>query len=124
MKCAWHCCIRPVVVIKQKNKIYCSAACKVKAAVTKKRRENKRRAVELLGGKCIRCGYSRSVWALHFHHITGNKEFSISRYGNTWGWLRIVEELKKCELVCANCHAESHEMELFTGIAKADETSC
>ena len=60
------------------------------------------------GGKCIKCGYSKSLSALQFHHTDpSEKEFSL---GNKRGisWEEQIKELNKCELVCANCHAEIH----------------
>jgi Zn finger protein HypA/HybF involved in hydrogenase expression len=79
------------------------------ANVAAARRRTKIRAVDLAGGKCIRCGYNKSMNALHFHHPNSNKEFSISRAGGIVSWARIKAELEKCILVCANCHAELHE---------------
>lgn len=80
--------------------------------VKDRRVKNKERAVELLGGKCIICGYNKCIRALEFHHLEAkNKEFSISANLNK-AWSKIEDELKKCVLVCANCHRE-----VETGIA-------
>jgi hypothetical protein len=79
--------------------------CRVRRA----RRKTKQRAVNLLGGSCIKCGYSKSLRALEFHHKDPNeKDIQIS-VSNNVAWSRIEEELKKCILVCSNCHAEIHE---------------
>ena len=78
-------------------------------AVSRRRKVVKQKAVELLGGKCSRCGYNKCISALHFHHIDpASKEFGISD-GVTRAWNRVVEELRKCVLLCANCHAEQEE---------------
>jgi hypothetical protein len=67
----------------------------------------KLQAIKYMGGKCIICGYSRCLRALHFHHIDPqDKEFDISTKTN---WFKIKEELEKCILVCANCHMEIHD---------------
>jgi hypothetical protein len=56
----------------------------------------------------LRCGYNKSIAALQFHHIDrAEKSFRLSVYGKSLAKLR--EEAKKCELVCANCHAEIEE---------------
>lgn len=69
------------------------------------RKNVKQKALELLGGKCILCGYNRCTRALHFHHLNpAEKSFEISRC--RFGWKKIEEELKKCVLLCSNCHAE------------------
>ena len=78
-------------------------------AVVKHCRNRKLLAIEFLGGKCIRCGYNRTPRSLHFHHIDPTaKDFMIS--GRCMSWERMRAELIKCELLCANCHAERHEM--------------
>tara|TARA_R110000744_G_C19065136_1_gene529432 strand:- start:101 stop:547 length:447 start_codon:yes stop_codon:yes gene_type:complete len=73
----------------------------------------KRRKVEFvnqLGGGCKVCGYKRCVEALQFHHIDPEiKSFSItSALANPKKKELIQEELKKCVLLCANCHSEYH----------------
>lgn len=76
--------------------------------VKSRRQENKRRAVEYKGGKCELCGYDRCIWALTFHHTDSlEKDFTIASY-STLSWNKIKEEIDKCMLVCANCHAEIH----------------
>lgn len=78
-------------------------------SVAKKRKNLKIKAVEYLGGKCTNCGYSRSINALEFHHITDDKSFTISAEGYTRGWARLKLEIDKCTLLCANCHRELHD---------------
>lgn len=70
--------------------------------------DRKKKAVELLGGKCCMCGYNKLCAALDFHHVDPTQK----RY--EWDklrlrkWKDVIEELKKCILVCRNCHAEIH----------------
>ena len=69
----------------------------------------------LLGGKCFNCGYNKCMDALQFHHINpATKKFMISeviwhpnKTGNA-SEKEIEAEIKKCKLVCANCHYEIH----------------
>lgn len=62
--------------------------------------------VDLMGGKCSICGYHNCVNALEFHHIDKNtKLFGICN-GNTRNLEEDIAEVKKCALVCANCHRE------------------
>ena len=66
-------------------------------------------AVEYKGGRCILCGYNRSVEAFDLHHIqSSGKEFGLSSEGLTHSWQRTKAEADKCALVCANCHRELH----------------
>jgi hypothetical protein len=77
------------------------------AAVTQRRREMKTQLVLEAGGRCVACGYSRSVAALHFHHLDpSSKSFSIAGAGVTRSLARARVEAAKCILLCANCHAE------------------
>jgi hypothetical protein len=69
----------------------------------------KKRLVELRGGRCQICGYSRCLIALDFHHIDAKtKEFELSQRDLTRSWDKILVEAKKCALVCSNCHREIH----------------
>lgn len=76
----------------------------------KKYRQNvKQKAIDMFGGKCSKCGYSKCNAALQFHHLDPTqKEIKISAPNNK-SWEKVKEELKKCILVCANCHAEIHD---------------
>lgn len=58
-----------------------------------------------LFGKCVDCG--NNDWkVLEFDHIDPNtKSNNVSNfYSNHYSLKRIKEEIKKCELRCANCH--------------------
>lgn len=71
-----------------------------------KRADLKERAVAHLGGRCTVCGYDKCPSAFDFHHIDPDeKDFVIS---SKTSWEAIEPELKKCVLLCANCHREVH----------------
>ena len=74
--------------------------------VVERRRQYKRRLIELKGGKCEFCGYDKCASALEFHHLD-EKEDKISNIYNR-SWKRILAEVEKTRLVCANCHREIH----------------
>lgn len=59
---------------------------------------------------CNRCGFDNPI-ALVFHHSDPSlKEISVSKaISNGWGKDRIIKEIAKCEVVCANCHAIEHQ---------------
>lgn len=73
------------------------------------RLERKLKLVVLLGGACRECGYAVSAAALDFHHRDpGQKEHTISRilyHDRDFG--KALEEAKKCDLLCSNCHREA-----------------
>lgn len=63
------------------------------------------------GGKCKKCPENR-LHVLEFHHINPeNKINQISNLLNFYGkgnWNIIEEEVKKCILLCSNCHKDFH----------------
>ncbi len=79
-------------------------------AVKKWRRAVKARIVEAMGGKCVCCGYNKCMSSLAIHHLDPSiKEISFSGVrANGISWDKIIQELRKCILVCNNCHGEIH----------------
>jgi hypothetical protein len=79
-------------------------------AVKRWRKRTKQRIVDYLGGQCCICGYNRCLESLAVHHIDpAEKEFNLqSVCRNPGSWDRIENELKKCCLLCSNCHGEVH----------------
>ena len=76
----------------------------------KRGKERKAKIVELHGGSCQVCGYNRNLAVLEFHHRDPSKKsFKLdARNLTNRNWESIIEESKKCDLLCANCHRESH----------------
>ena len=79
------------------------------AAVKKRRKSVRLKAVAYKGGRCQLCGYDRCPEALEFHHPDETKkEFGVSSGGYTRSWEKVKLEIDKCVLLCANCHREVH----------------
>lgn len=53
---------------------------------------------------CKDCGVQYHEAAMQFDHVKGEKKFNIAHYHRV-GLDKLVDELMKCEIVCANCHA-------------------
>ena len=82
-----------------------------KASKKKRRQIKKKKTIDLFGGKCQICFYDKCQNALNFHHIDPSiKCFEISDgfYRLDISEEELQEELKKCILICANCHNEIH----------------
>jgi len=91
------------------KRTYADRAEYIKKAVTRRRKELRRRSIELLGGQCALCKYRACDKALEFHHrVQSTKSFGISEKGYTRSWKVVQTELQKCILLCANCHREVH----------------
>lgn len=96
-------CENEFIQLQGRNRTRCNS-CNTKI----RRYRNKIRAIELLGGKCNRCGYNTHPAALEFHDKDPlQKEFTIGKVANK-SWESIKQEIQKCELVCSNCHRIEH----------------
>lgn len=89
-----------------KEKKYKGSYCNTCVAITRRVR-HKLRAIELLGGKCSRCGWNKHPAGFEFHHRTDDKKFTV---GNFWHmkWESLLVEIVKCELLCSCCHRIEH----------------
>lgn len=78
--------------------------------VIKWRSRTKKKMVQSMGGCCQICKYSACDEALDFHHIDpSQKDFSFGKLRASPRKLSIIiEELKKCILLCCRCHREVH----------------
>lgn len=66
----------------------------------------KRQFVDLAGGACQRCGFSEFVTGLDFHHVyPSEKKHTPITVINSNNFKRAWQELDKCCLLCATCHA-------------------
>lgn len=75
-----------------------------------RRLDSKRVAIDYKGGKCIRCGACKlPECCFQFHHAGSyKKEAHLSHLLRSKFSPKIVKELDKCALLCANCHAVVH----------------
>lgn len=87
---------------------YVCQTCSTQRSITR-RRGNKEILVAENGGSCSRCGYNKCIGALHFHHADYlTKSIGIGKVMSR-SLERAREEVAKCVLLCANCHAEVEE---------------
>jgi len=60
---------------------------------------------------CVKCGQNHPA-TLDFHHIDSNtKEASVNKLIKYRAFKRAMEEVKKCLVLCANCHRIHHHDE-------------
>lgn len=74
---------------------------------------------------CADCKQKFNPWQMDFDHVTGVKLFDIASGYQQRAWKAILDEIAKCELVCANCHRErTHQRSMpRCGGAVADATN-
>lgn len=71
-------------------------------------KRRKANLIRVLGGKCCICGFDKYQEALEFHHVNPEeKEFGISN-NSIKALDKQLKELRKCILVCSNCHKGIH----------------
>lgn len=69
------------------------------------KRKQKKWLNSLKNKPCTDCGQSYPHYVMDWDHISGEKKFCISqRYISYKSRQAILDEIAKCELVCANCH--------------------
>src|SRR5439155_23626359 len=91
--------------VREARGYYRCRACR-QEAVVKRRRKVKELLVAEFGGGCQLCGYDGCLAALQFHHVDrAAKQFGVARYGAR-SIERLRAEVRKCGLLCSNCHAE------------------
>lgn len=86
--------------LKRKQKYSREAQQRLRA---KRNAEVKLKLQELLGGKCVKCG-NDDPRLLDFDHIDPMTKTMMLSQKLHLPWERLVEEARKCQLLCANCH--------------------
>ena len=61
--------------------------------------------VEFKNRPCMDCGIFYPPYVMEFDHVRGKKVNGVGRM-LTNSMVRLVAEIAKCDLVCANCHRE------------------
>lgn len=98
------------------NRVFCYDCSPRGSSVADAHRSQKRAMKHLLveykGGKCVECGYDKCEGSLQFHHLNEkDKDFTLSNIKpNAITMSELYEEVDKCVLLCANCHAKKHEV--------------
>ncbi len=76
--------------------------------VDERREENKQYVQDYLAAHpCVVCGEDRVPTLVFHHRDPSTKLFSVSQYGRR-PLFKIQEEIDKCDVLCANCHAMWH----------------
>lgn len=71
-------------------------------------RLSKLKAIEFFGNVCFDCGKTYPPYVYDIHHLDGSTKLDNPSRLLRGNWSTAEEELKKCVLLCANCHRERH----------------
>ena len=93
----------------EKARKYCQNNLEKIKAYKKEYRKKRKQYIDeyKLSKGCAICGYNKCAGVLEFHH-NGVKVFNVSSTMNR-SLKRLKEEIKKCVILCANCHRELHD---------------
>ena len=71
---------------------------------------------------CTDCGVQYPYYVMEFDHLDADaKHFNVSAGVTSVSHERLLAEIAKCEVVCANCHAErTHQRKQTRKGAQAD----
>lgn len=95
------------------GRLYCKGNCSRQARLVNSRASRDKEQLEFTKYKkklgCKKCGYNKCGAALDFHHINPDeKERRVTC--KTWQTRLGEAEIKKCILICKNCHMEEHNL--------------
>jgi hypothetical protein len=77
----------------------------IKTSIKRRRIKTREWIKQKKNSPCIDCGKKYPWYVMDFDHVKGSKKFNLSIAANkVYSIKKIEEEIKKCELVCANCH--------------------
>ena len=86
------------------------------------RRELIREAIQKAkeGKTCADCGQAYPPWVLQFDHLDGSaKEATVANMaGHFLSVARVLRGIAKCEIVCANCHANRTYRRRIAGVTQ------
>lgn len=94
----------------------------------KRRQDFKRLVDELKNRPCADCHKKYDPCVMDFDHIDPNKkESNVGKLIRNGSLQRLISEIEKCEIVCANCQRmrtkRQHEKGMFfVGFKKTDES--
>jgi hypothetical protein len=54
---------------------------------------------------CVDCGQHYPFYVMQYDHTGDDKVMDVNRLTKQASWVRVLAEIAKCDLVCANCHA-------------------
>jgi len=82
--------------------------------INERNAKRKKELIDLLGGKCQKCGYDKCTAALDFHHVNSNDKEKKYKVKKSREWRLYKKEIEqnikegKVILLCSNCHREIH----------------
>lgn len=77
--------------------------------------EIKRQVQEKKNVPCVDCGVRYPYYVMQFDHVRGIKENDVSKFVANRQLKKALQEIEKCDVVCANCHMERTFQRILKG---------
>lgn len=93
---------------------------------TRMRYHSRKRWIDIIkmSKGCAHCGYNSHAAALDFNHIVpADKEFLIPRMLAGANLKRLFNEIRKCQILCANCHRVHSNEQWWNNITRRNKPS-
>lgn len=88
------------------------------ASVKRTQRKNRERVRIAKARPCADCGVQYPYYVMQFDHLK-DKKFNLSSKVHRIGRAKVEAEIAKCDVVCANCHAERTYQRMIAKKAEA-----
>ena len=85
---------------------YAENKAKVAAKKDRKRERLRQLVRDAKSVPCTDCGVTYPYYVMDLDHVTDDKAMIVSKLVNFCATQRLLDEIAKCEAVCANCHRE------------------
>lgn len=70
-----------------------------------KRQTTRKFVIQFKTGKpCLDCGETYPHYMMDFDHVRGEKIGNVEAIAREGNMEKLLEEIDKCDLICANCH--------------------
>lgn len=66
---------------------------------------------------CKDCKIKYPFWIMQYDHVTDDKIGDVARIAAEYSITKLLTEIHKCEIVCANCHANRTYKRIIAEIA-------
>lgn len=89
---------------------YSSHRKRLQESANERNRSRKLKAIEYFGNQCLDCGLSYHPCVYQFHHLDPNGKDVNPSAAMKGDESKMWKELKKCVMLCANCHMVRHHV--------------
>ena len=100
-----------------------------KASYQASKKDSRRKVLDKLiaikeASPCVDCKVNYPYYVMQFDHLDSETKIDgVAALARKKGWVWVEEEILKCEIVCANCHAERSQQRLNAPFAQSGRAS-